>query len=215
MIKPDAPNQKEYKLVPEGTHMARCYQVIHYGHVPNTFPGAENPWINKIRLVWELPDELEVFKEGEEPRPYSIGNDYTLSMHAKSKLRPMIEAWLGKKFTDETAADFDIETLIGMPCFITVGHATVEATGRTYANIVNVTKAPAKTEVAPAVNPQKILSWETMTKEDFDKLPAFFQEKMKSSQEYKRWSMHGSEKSKFAEVDYPTETVDVNDIPFS
>lgn len=212
-IKPDAPNQKEFKLVPEGTHMARCYQIIHYGHVPNTFPGAENPWINKIRLVFELPDELEVFKEGEEPRPYSIGIDYTLSMHAKSKLRPMLDAWLGKKMSDEEANDFDIELLLGKPCFITVGHKENEIAGRTYASILSITKPPNKTEVLPAVNQAKIISWTTLTPESFEKLPVFLQDKLKTAQEYKLWLKNKSGNDPLSEVPYP-QNEETEEIPF-
>lgn len=213
-IKADAPNQKEFKIAPEGTHVARCYQIIHWGHQPNTFPGAESAWVNQVRIVFELPDEKTVFAEGKEPQPFSVGADFTLSMHAKSRLRPLVEGWLGKKFTDEEAADFDLETLLGQPCFITIAHKKSPTSEKTYANIVNVTKLPAKYDMPANVNPYKIISLETLTRESFDALPEWFQEKFKTAQEYQRWTMKGSKGAGIGNVDYPTEKVNAEDIPF-
>lgn len=208
-IKPDSPKEKEYKVAPEGTHPARCYQIMHYGHVPNTFPGALNPWVNTIRIVWELPDEKEVFKEGEEPRPFSIAKEFTLSMNSKSNLRKLVEQWLGKKFTDEEANDFDVETLLGKPCLITIEHKE-GSEGRVFANVLGVTKPLGKMIMPEPVNDTKVISWNTMTKEQLDKLPDFLQKKFKSSQEFGRWVST----QKLTDISYPTEQVNAEDIPF-
>ena len=39
------------QTVPAGTHVARCYQIIHIGTVPDTFQG-EDRLVDKVRLVF-------------------------------------------------------------------------------------------------------------------------------------------------------------------
>ena len=81
------------QTVPAGTHVARCYQIIHIGTILDTFQGEEK-LVNKVRLVFELPLETADFGKGEQP--FSIGRDFTLSMHEKSGLRAFVQGWLGK-----------------------------------------------------------------------------------------------------------------------
>lgn len=215
-IIPTQSSPKEHKLVPPGTHMARCYSILHIGHVPNTFPGAENPTIDKIRLTWELPEETAVFKEGEEPRPFSISAEYTLSMHEKSNLRKVVQSWLGRQFSDAEAANFDAEELVGEPCFINVVHGTSKD-GRPFAYVENVMKLPAKTAMPEQVNTSKIINWDSMDEETFEKLPTFIQEKMKTSQEYARWKGGPALAKKpgpLDPIDYPKEDIDADEIPF-
>lgn len=182
---PEKQSQKEFKLIPAGTHLARCYQFIHIGHVPNTFPGATSAIINKIRLTWELPEEMTVFKEGTAPQPFSISQDYTLSMNEKANLRKMIQSWTGRNLTDEEAESFDVESLVGMDCLITISHS--EKNGKKYANIQNITKCPAKMPCPPQVNPSKVINWENINKETYDALPEFLKKKLMESKEYRKW----------------------------
>lgn len=188
--KPDATNKKEFKLVPAGTHLARCYQFIHIGHVPNTFKGAEGQITNKIRLTWELPEELEVFKQGEEAKPFSVSQEYTLSMNEKANLRKMVQSWTGVTLSDEEANNFDAESLVGMDCLLTVTHVTKN--DKTFANIQNITKLPSKMVCPASVNASKITTWPGMTKEEWATIPKFLQDKMKLSEEYKKFALENN-----------------------
>lgn len=193
--KPDSV-AKEFKLVPAGTHLARCYGFVHIGHVPNTFPGAESSMTNKIRLTWELPEELEVFKQGEPARPFSISQEYTLSMNEKANLRKMVASWTGSTMTDAEAGEFDAESLIGMECLLTIVH--IEKNDRTFAKIQNVTKLPSKMTCPDPVNVPSIITWPGMTKDQFNAIPKFLQEKMMVSDEYKKFAVeHGIEQVAF------------------
>ncbi len=177
--------KKEFKLVPAGTHLARCYAFLHMGHVPNTFPGATNPTVNKIRLTWELPEEMAQFKEGAEPQPFSMSQEYTLSMNEKANLRKVVSSWLGVKLSDEEAEFFDTELLVGKECLLTIVHTTKG--DKTYAGIQNVTSLP-KGMICPApINKTSIITWENMSPTDFDSLPQFLQDKMKQATEYPVW----------------------------
>lgn len=183
--KPDPTKNKEFKLVPAGTHLARCCQFIHIGHVPNTFPGATTAVVNKIRLTWELPDETNVFSDEKGAQPFSMSKEYTLSMNDKANLRKVIESWFGAKLSDEEAAEFDTELLVGKPALITITH-TVKG-DKTYADVQNVTALPKSMTCPEPINKSSILTWENMSTEDFNKLPPFLQDKMKQAAEYGPW----------------------------
>lgn len=179
-------SKREFKIIPAGTHLARCYSFIHIGHVPNTFPGATNAITNKIRLTWELPEELEVFKEDKGPQPHVISQEYTLSMNEKSNLRKMIQSWYGKQMGDDEAEKFDVELVVGKECLLTVIHE--EKAGKTYTKIQNVTALPSKMKCPDAINPSKIVTWEALTKDEFALLPNFIQEKMRQATEFTEWA---------------------------
>ena len=126
----------DFEPVPEGTHKARCFQVIDLGTQPGSkmYPDHKH----KVRIVWELPDEkIEI--EGEQ-KPMTIGNEYTMSLHEKANLRRDLESWRGKVFTDDELGGFDIAKLLGVPCLMTVVHK--QSGDKTYANIKGVMGMP-------------------------------------------------------------------------
>ena len=84
MIKAKQKESKREK-VPSGTHIARCYEMIHIGTVTWEYLG-EVKETDKVRLTFELPAEMRQFNE-EEMQPMVISKEYTLSMHEKANLR--------------------------------------------------------------------------------------------------------------------------------
>ena len=169
------------QTVPAGTHVARCYQIIHIGTILDTYQGEEK-LVNKVRLVFELPLELADFGKGEQP--FSIGRDFTLSMHEKSGLRAFVQGWLGKAFTDAEASKFDIATLLGKEGMVNVMHRTAN-TGRTYADIKGASPLVKGMTCPPLVNSAFLLDYDS---EDFDlrfkMLPEWLQNKVSSSAEF-------------------------------
>ena len=107
------------ELIPSGTHIARCYSMVHIGTQEFEYQG-EKKKANKIRLTFELPHELRIF-DGVE-KPLSIQKEFTLSLHEKSNLRKDLESWRGKSFTPKELANFDITKLIGVPCNVSIIH---------------------------------------------------------------------------------------------
>ena len=174
-------NNSGGQTVPAGTHVARCYQIIHIGTILDTFQGEEK-LVNKVRLVFELPLELADFGKGEQP--FSIGRDFTLSMHEKSGLRAFVQGWLGKAFSDAEANKFDIATLLGKEGMINVMHRTAN-TGRTYADIKGASPLVKGMTCPPLVNSAFLLDYDS---EDFDlrfkMLPEWLQNKVSTSAEF-------------------------------
>ena len=181
IAQPSNNNSGAGQTVPAGTHVARCYQIIHIGTILDTYQGEEK-LVNKVRLVFELPLETADFGKGEQP--FSIGRDFTLSMHEKSGLRAFVQGWLGKAMSDGEANKFDIATLLGKECMLNVMHRTAN-TGRTYADIKGASPLVKGMTCPPLVNSAFLLDYDS---EDFDlrfkMLPEWLQNKVSSSKEF-------------------------------
>ena len=114
----------EYSVAPEGLWPAVCVDVFDLGL-------QETPWGPqvKIEISWQLEERDPATK-----RRYLISQRYTPSLHEKSRLRPMLEAWRGRKFTKDEEREFDIEKLLGVNCQLQVIH-NIKDEGRIYANV--------------------------------------------------------------------------------
>lgn len=195
-INATVPSKKEYKLVPAGNHIARVYRIIHIGTIEDEYMGKPKVF-EKVRIGFELPTEKEVFREGEEAKPFVIDAEYTLSMFEKANLRKLVEGILGVGFLDQDAETFDVLDLNGRPCMLNIVHKTVG--DKTYANIASAAPLPKGIEAPSQVNPSFILDYgANWDEEKFGGLPQFIREKMQSSAEFKK-------KFGITEVEYPTE----------
>lgn len=127
--------------VSEGAHIAICISVIDLGLQTVQWQGTIKE-LRKVMLTWEIPDET-IQVDGEE-RPRVISKEYTLSLGDKAKLREHLEAWRGKKFSDDELDGFDLQNILGKPCLLQVLHNE-----RGYANISAVMSVPKGTSVTP------------------------------------------------------------------
>ena len=87
----------DYTVCPEGLYQAVCVDVFDlglkdYGYGPQP----------KIEITWQLEE-----RDPKTNKRYLIFTNYTPSLHEKSRLRPMLEAWRGKKFTKDEEREFD------------------------------------------------------------------------------------------------------------
>lgn len=133
-----------FKRVPQGVFIGRCYSLIDMGTQLTTGQYGEKMQ-HKIRIGWELFGEddagepLTVEVDGH-MMPLTITKSYTVSLHEKSSLRKDLAAWRGKDFTDEEAKGFDISKLVGAYCMVNV--TTSETNGKTYSNVAGLTPLP-------------------------------------------------------------------------
>jgi hypothetical protein len=171
------------EIVPQGTHIARCIRLIHIGTIPETYMG-EARMINKIRLTFEFPEELRVWKEGEDAKPMVHDQEYTLSMGGKSNLRKVVEGMIGTTLLDDEAFAFNHEDLVGMACLLSIKHKT-SAKGNTRAEIASASPLMKGQVAKEAFNTTTILTYEKWDEEKFNKLPKFLQDKIRSSSQYK------------------------------
>jgi hypothetical protein len=134
----------EYSVAPEGLHAAVCCDVVDKGVIKGQWGEA-----HKVEIRWQLE---EIDPTTNPPRPYMVVAWYTLSLHEKSRLRPMLAAWRGRKFTpEELAGGFDLEKLIGTNCQVQIVH-NIREDGGTFASVQAVVP-PAKDAVKFRVSP--------------------------------------------------------------
>jgi hypothetical protein len=135
-------SNKEFKPVPEGSHMAVCFRVIDLGTQQWEYQGAAQTG-RKVLIGWELHGEAD---DGsalttDDGQPLSMSKQYTLSLGKKASLRADLESWRGRAFTDDELNGFDIGQLLGAACMVTVKHD--RKADKTYSNVASVTRFPA------------------------------------------------------------------------
>ena len=122
---------RDFTPAPKGTFRAVCVDVVDLGEIEETWEGKSKK-SHKVRIVWQV-DELM-----EDGRPFVVAQRYTLSFNERANLRAMVEQWFATSFTPEQESEgFDVETLIGQSCIVTVVHRT-SAKGLTFANVGGV-----------------------------------------------------------------------------
>jgi hypothetical protein len=181
-----------FKRVPAGVFIGRCYSLIDLGtQLTDGQYGQKQQ--HKIRIGWELfgDDEegnpLTVDVDGTE-MPMTISKSYTVSLHEKANLRRELAAWRGKDFTDEEAKSFDVSKLVGAYCMINV--TTSETNGKTYSNVAGITPLPGALKNAkPApVHEQVLFNMDEPDMEVFATFHEKLQEAIKRSPEWAKFA---------------------------
>lgn len=171
-----------YPPIEAGSYRAICYGIVVEGTFLNPFSQREQ---TKVRFLWELPDE-RILKDGKD-LPRAISEEYTLTLGEQGKLRPMLESWRGKQFTQEELEGFDIENVLKAPCLITT-MVGISKQGREYASITAVGRLPKSME-APKETENPAIVFNVCDKECplelMEQLPEWIQNRIKESVEYK------------------------------
>jgi hypothetical protein len=107
----------DFKPLEPGTYIARCIGMWDIGRQESTY---DNQTIvrQQVILQWEVPDETS-----DDGKPMTISAFYTASLHEKSNLYKTLIAWRGRNFTEQELAGFELETIVGAPCLLTVVHS--------------------------------------------------------------------------------------------
>jgi hypothetical protein len=132
---------RKFKLVPAGSHLARCYRLVDLGTQKTEYLGT--PKINrKIMLGWELFGEDEDGQPlvTEENKPMAIFKNYTMSWADMSTLRKDLQSWRNKAFTPKEMDEFDLKTIVGAYCMLNVVHKSTE--NNIYANVGGIGPVP-------------------------------------------------------------------------
>jgi hypothetical protein len=143
-----AGNSSAFVPCPVGVHQGVCVDVVDMGMLKVTWNGVEKTQ-HKIRIVWQIE---ELMGDG---KPFIVQKRYTASLHEKSKLRPELESWRGRAFTEDELQEFDLEKLIGANCLLNVAH--VQKDGKTYANVTAVMPLKKGMEKLTATNYTRVV----------------------------------------------------------
>lgn len=167
----------KFENAPEGNHVAVCYGVFDMG----THPGFENKMARKVRICWELSDEM--MSDG---RPFTVSALYTMSLNEKSNLRRDLVSWRGRQFSDEEIKAFDLANLLGKPAMVGVIHAPDG--DKVWANVSSVTPLPKGMPLPKQVNESRQYSIDDPVP---DWMPDWIANKIRDSVEKKAPSVAG------------------------
>ena len=121
----------DYIPAPEGLWTAICCDVFDRGIVETKY----GPKV-KIRISWQLEE-----RNPKTNKRFIVWRDFSPSLEEKSHLKPILEAWRGRKFTDVEREEFDIEKLIGVCCQVQILHNAGDE-GTLWANVQAVVPYP-------------------------------------------------------------------------
>jgi hypothetical protein len=206
---------KPKEIVPSGNHVATCYQVIDLGTVEGQWEGKPT-FKRKIRLSFELPNELRVFSEEKGNQPLVKHRDFTFSMHENSVLRPFIQSWIGKTMSDDDARKFDFSSLCGMTGLLNIIHKNID--GNVYANINTMTPLMSGMSAPAPINPQVVIfldNFEDFNWDGYNALPEWMQKDIAKSPEWgylQNWM--SEQKSKPTGLKSKPTTTQDDDLPF-
>lgn len=178
----------ERQLPEAGATTGVLFSLVDLGTQKVTWDGEEK-WTPKLRLAFELPDQVvegEVTENGKTTKvtkPMVVSIELTRSLGERATLRKMLEQWRGQAFTSKELASFSLKNLLGKACLLTLVHKTSQA-GRQYCAIQGMAKLP-KGMKAPTTtqNGQVFYEIEQATGGQFNELPEWLQEKIRSSKE--------------------------------
>ena len=199
-----------YEPIAAGTYVARCYSMVHLGTIKESYMGEEK-YVNKVRLTFELPTELKVFKEENGEQPQVISKEFTLSLGDKSNLRAFLNSWRGKALTEDECKSFDIAVLAGKACTLSIIHKTSKVSGKTYAEIASIGGVMKGMDVPAIMNPEMVFSVNNFDQVAFDSFPDFIKEKIQASNEYKAISSSAPAHSDLVQA---SDLVDEDDLPW-
>jgi hypothetical protein len=138
-----------------------------------------------VRLGFELPLETKVFKDGEDPKPFVISQDYTLTLGEKANLGKLVRGMKGEAWGPNFDEEQDITALIGTACMLNVIHK-ISAKGNPYAKIESAAPLPKGMEAPAPVNAPFLLDYnDNWSLEKFETLPDFIKDKMRPTPEYR------------------------------
>lgn len=190
----------DFQTTPEGTYIGRCFKVIFMGTQTTTgqFGTTSRP---KVMISWELLDDEVKMEDG---RPFAASQFYTASLHEKSQLRKHLEAWRGKKFTDEELEGFDLKNVLGTYCMLQIVHST----DGQYANVNAIMSY--KGDKPAAVNDNVLFDVDNPDEAILNAMSEKMQAKIKASPEYsgKDWPS-----GQDTVADVPEEEINLDDIP--
>jgi hypothetical protein len=206
-------SQKMERKLPEaGATVGVLYSLVDLGHQKTNWDNQEK-WTPKVRLTFELPDQTDEFEVEENgkrttiQKPMVVSIEQTRSLGEKASLRKLLEQWRGQTFTSKELQAFSLKNLLGKPAMLTLIHKTSQQ-GRQYCAIAGASKLP-KGMKAPATTTNDQLYYEIEQGEagQFNDMPDWLQEKIRSSKEFA--TAAGKSTATKVEVD-----ADGNQVPF-
>ncbi len=189
----------DFEPIAEAVHHAICTRIYDLGTQHNQTYNKDE---HKVRITWELPNEI-IEIDGED-LPRNISRKYTLSLGKRAHLRKDLEAWRGTKFTEKELADgFKLKKLLGQNCQLQIVHAKVtddRGDEKTYANIAAIMALPKGTKKFNASNGTSVYEIEDGVNIPED-TPEWIKKEIMNSKEYKSMGETASRTNEQNDID--------------
>ena len=163
--------------VEPGVYIGVCIGVIDLGE---QYSEKFKNYANKVKVVWEIPSET-VEVDGEQ-KPRQLSKDFSFALSNKSSLRKFLQSWNGKTYTDDEFGEFDLFSMLGKACQISV---VLNETGE-YANIDNLMALPKGFPAPQTQTPYVTWDMDNWDEEKLASLPEWYQEQIKKSTQYQK-----------------------------
>jgi len=106
---------------PEGRHALICVDVVPLEPEEATYDGVTR-FYEKVMVVFQaFPEDGSRDTKG---KLFQIERKFTKSLSPDGHLRPFLEKWRGRDFTDEELSNFKLTALRGAPAWGTIIHNT-------------------------------------------------------------------------------------------
>jgi hypothetical protein len=135
--------KKDFAPCPEFSGRAVCVDVSPLKEYETQY-GVKQ----KFKFVFEidLPDDTR-----DPVQPWVvITKPMVPSLHEKAALTKFLKDWFGRKLTDQENKSLDLESLIGRPASLVIGHEQSADGSKTYANIKLIMAHKAGEALAPS-----------------------------------------------------------------
>jgi hypothetical protein len=120
--------KKDFAPCPEFSGRAVCVDVT---------PLREYETEYGVKQKFKFAFEIELQDDSRDPvQPWVVfAKPMVPSLHEKAALTKFLKDWFGRKLTDQENKSLDLESLIGRPASLVIGHEQSADGSKTYANI--------------------------------------------------------------------------------
>ena len=120
--------KKDFAPCPEFSGRAVCVDVT---------PLKEYETEYGVKQKFKFAFEIELQDDSREPvQPWVVFTKPMVpSLHEKAALTKFLKDWFGRKLTDQENKSLDLESMIGRPASLVIGHELSADGSKTYANI--------------------------------------------------------------------------------
>lgn len=129
---------KNFDPDPQGTYAACCVGLVDLGIQETEYKGNKKKQ-HKVWLGFEIPALKKQTFEQQNGEKIEInaqrGITFTASLDKKANLRKMLESWRDRAFTKEELAGFNLSTILGVNCMVSMRH-NEDGTSSYIANIM-------------------------------------------------------------------------------
>jgi len=166
---------------PEGRHPLVCVDIFRVDPEEQTYDGVTKLY-EKVMFVFQaFPDAATYGEDGSRDskgNPFQVERKFTWSLAPQSLLRPFLECWRGRDFTEEEAKHFDVSKCKGVSAWGTIIHNT------RFVNIQDI--EPYVDETGKALPPLKAETYTRRTYKKREKVQATAQSSQPNSPGSKR-----------------------------